>query len=157
MLRNARHERFCQEVVGGQTLEKSYEIAGFKPSRKNAWAVRQRADISGRINELLAERQKQQTKILEKASEKSGITRADVMRRLLSLSEKAENAEQLGPAVRATELLGKEIGMFIERREQRNVDEFESMEERELRKLVQERARAVAVRDDEADETGTRH
>jgi phage terminase small subunit len=53
--------------------------------------------------------------------------------------------------------IAKLFGWIIDKQEFREVDEFESMEERQLRQLVAERARAVAVRDDEADETGTRH
>jgi hypothetical protein len=43
------------------------------------------------------------------------ITPERVRRRLDTISHNAEAAGQFGPAVRAEELLGKSIGMFIDR------------------------------------------
>jgi hypothetical protein len=43
------------------------------------------------------------------------ITLDRVQRRLDTISHNAEAAGQFGPAVRAEELLGKSIGMFIDR------------------------------------------
>lgn len=144
-LYNARHERFCQEVaVNGQKLEKAYEIAGFRPSRKNAWALRQRKDISGRIEALLAARERLIEREIQRSVEKSAVTRADIIRRLLHLSEKAEADGQHGPAVRAAELLGKEIGMFVDRQLRKETDDiFESMGDADLRREVEERLVAM--------------
>ena len=46
------------------------------------------------------------------------------------------------PASRALELLGKELGMFIERRENKIVDEFENMSDQEIQAWLDERAAA---------------
>jgi len=157
MLRNARHERFCQAFASGNTLEKAHEIAGYNPDRRNAWILRQRDDISRRIDVILKQRDVASADEITKASEIAAVTRADVLVMLLEDHKAAKILKQMGPAIRAVELLGKELGMFIDRHESRFVDEFESMEERQLRQLVADRARAVAVRNDEADEPGTRH
>jgi hypothetical protein len=45
-------------------------------------------------------------------------------------------------AYRALELLGKELGMFIERRENKIVDEFDNMSNEELEAWLDERAAA---------------
>lgn len=143
-LQNIRRERFCCEVAAGQSLEKSYEIAGYTPSRKNAWKLRQAEDVGRRIAELLAEKERDRQRELKTAMQKAAITRADVMKRLLHLSEVAERDEQHGPAVRATELLGKELGMFIDRQLQKQTDDiFETLGDDELRQLVKERAAAL--------------
>jgi hypothetical protein len=45
-------------------------------------------------------------------------------------------------ANRALELLGKELGMFIERRENKIVDEFDSMSDQEIEAWLDEHAEA---------------
>ena len=45
-------------------------------------------------------------------------------------------------ANRALELLGKELGMFIERRENKIVDEFDSMTDKQIEAWLDERAEA---------------
>lgn len=140
ILRNARHERFCQAIVSGQVVEKAYEIAGFKRNRGNCWTLRKQERISKRIDELFAEIDALTKREMVKVVQKAAVTKADVLRMLLDDHELARSINQLGPAVRASELLGKELGMFIERREQRNVDEFDNLDEQQLRELVEKRA-----------------
>lgn len=60
---------------------------------------------------------------------------------LIEEREFARSINQAGAAVRAIELIGKELGMFIDRKEIRSVDEFDSLDDAQLRKLAAERAR----------------
>ncbi|SRR6266852_1627294 len=46
------------------------------------------------------------------ATEKTGITKEAVLTNLAELRQGAVSAKQYGPAVRAAELIGKELGMF---------------------------------------------
>lgn len=156
ILRNARHERFCQAIVSGQVPEKAYETAGFKRNRGNAHTLKQRQIVSNRIAELLAEMEAQRKREVNRASEKAAVTKADVLRMLVEDREMARQKNQLGPAVRAAELLGKELGMFIDRQLRKDTDDiFETMDDAELRRLALERARQLSSDDSEPD--ATRH
>lgn len=156
ILRNAKHERFCHAVVDGQATTKAYEFAGFKPDRGNASTLRSKDSIVRRIGELFEERQRERDREIKKATEKAAFDRADVIKRLIHLSVVAEKDEQHGPAVRAMELLGKELGMFIDRQLRKDTDDiFETMDDAELRRLALERARQLSSDDSESD--ATRH
>lgn len=60
--------------------------------------------------------------IQQRAVEIAEITRADVIRMLMEDRLEAKKNGQLSAAVRAAELLGKEVGMFVERRINANLD-----------------------------------
>ena len=53
-LRNARHERFAQEIVAGKNAAAAYRAAGYKADRRTAWQARHRPDVARRIEELIA-------------------------------------------------------------------------------------------------------
>jgi phage terminase small subunit len=73
-LLNARHERFCVLLVGGKNTAESYELAGFRPNNGNAYALRRKDHIAARVNELLAERQRQTAQATAKAVEELALT-----------------------------------------------------------------------------------
>jgi len=52
VLRNAKHERYCQNRVEGQTNHEAYANAGYKPNRGNAARLNANESIQGRIREL---------------------------------------------------------------------------------------------------------
>lgn len=54
VLKNARHERFAQEVASGKTQEEAYRAAGYKPSRSDASKLHANPNISARVATLLA-------------------------------------------------------------------------------------------------------
>jgi hypothetical protein len=51
----------------------------------------------------------------------------------------ARETGQVGAAVRATELLGKQLGMFIERREQGSPGAFDELSDEQLKQQLVER------------------
>ena len=53
LLRDARRERYAQLVAAGIPYTAAYEQAGFSGNPKNAWRCRSRADVSGRIDEII--------------------------------------------------------------------------------------------------------
>ena len=55
-LKNPRHEGFALHIANGHKLERAHELAGFKPDRKSAWALRHRPDIARRVEEILKHR-----------------------------------------------------------------------------------------------------
>jgi phage terminase small subunit len=52
VLSNAKHERFCQNRLGGQTIDAAYTNAGYKPNRGNAARLNAKESIRARIGEL---------------------------------------------------------------------------------------------------------
>jgi phage terminase small subunit len=52
VLSNAKHERYCQNRVDGQTIHEAYINAGYKPNRGNAARLNAKESIRARIREL---------------------------------------------------------------------------------------------------------
>lgn len=103
VLENQRHEAFAQALAKGKTVDSAYQEAGFKPNRSNA----SRLNANDSIRERVAELQ-------EMASERVVLDREWILARLI---ENAKDHQKSNPSAsnKALELLGKEVGMFIER------------------------------------------
>jgi phage terminase small subunit len=127
ILSNARHERFAQLVAKGKSIGLAYVSAGYRPHAANPTRLRARREIDERIGEIEATQQLVQEKAEERAIDAVSITRAGVLRMLIEDHDVAREKGQIGAAVRATELLGKELGMFVERRELRIEDRLAAM------------------------------
>lgn len=153
-LRNSRHERFAQELANGRSAVQAYEMAGFKADRRNAAKLHAQDDILRRVGELLDKREKMDATATERAVEKLAITKEWVIERLVeNVSRAMQEVEVKKPdgtgtgeykyegsvANKALELLGKEIGMFIERKEVGKPGAFDDMT------LDQKRERAIAL------------
>jgi phage terminase small subunit len=136
ILQNPRHELFAQALAAGQNASQAYEHAGYKPNRGNATALKQNECISMRVSELLDEQQRVIMQSTAKAIEQAAITKTDVIRMLLDDRELARKANQASAAIRADELLGKQMGMFIDRRETGGPGEFDGWSEEELRAYI---------------------
>ena len=132
-LKNPRHERFAQELAKGKSAIAAHKLAGYRPDRGTASKLQHDANISQRVRELLDEGGRMARVATERATEVLAIDREWV---LAKLKENVERAMQAVPVMRAgketgefvydgsvanraLELLGKEIGMFIERSEVR--------------------------------------
>jgi hypothetical protein len=113
ILENARHERFAQEVASGSSQSGAYETAGFRSAtpaatKANASRLMSRPEVRERVAELqLAQ------------GHEAKIKRSDVIEMLLADRERAHASRQIAAAVRAAEVIGKLLGMFIDRREVR--------------------------------------
>ena len=71
--------------------------------------------------------------------ERLALDREGVVSRLIAQYEKAnamDSPSAVGPAIKALELLGREIGMFIERHEIGAVGDFARMSDDELRHVA---------------------
>lgn len=147
VLPNPKHERFCQELAKGTSAEKAYKAAGYKPNRGNAAVLKQKQSISGRVTEILAEREKIHGQATAKAVERAGLTKEWIIAKLVENAERALQAQQArdpegnpvgdfkyegSVANRALELLGKELGMFIERREVGDPGDFDLLDDDQL-------------------------
>src|SRR6516225_7556739 len=73
-LRNARHEKFAQEIVAGKSAAAAYRAAGYRADRRTAWQARHRPDISRRIEELRVTERKLERQATERAAAKYDVT-----------------------------------------------------------------------------------
>ncbi|MGO9233034.1 MAG: hypothetical protein ACLP4V_02675 [Methylocella sp.] len=54
VLRNARHERFAQELAKGKSAGRAYSLAGYSPNRGNYVRLKANESIRARVEEILA-------------------------------------------------------------------------------------------------------
>lgn len=116
-LSNSRHELFAQEMAKGKTLEEAHTAAGYSGNRKAAWPLSRRLDITGRVEELLSQRAQIETEATQQAVQATGLTKAWVIQQAKDVYVEACKDRQHQPALKALELLGREVGAFIERKE----------------------------------------
>jgi hypothetical protein len=99
-------------------------------STSNGWNLKSKKRIVERVSELTIERLKQFAEANERAVKALAIDRETILRGLLEERALASERGQHGSAIRALELLGKELGMFIDRKETTN--RYESMGDQEI-------------------------
>jgi phage terminase small subunit len=123
LLSNPRHERFAQELARGRSSTEAYKEAGYDCEGSSAWSAASRlsrnVQVSARVREL-------QTA----GAERAVLTEEWVISRLMANAERAMQAEAVtdhqgeatgefkydgAVANRALELLGKRLGIFVDR------------------------------------------
>lgn len=125
----AKQEAFCLAVAKGLTQADAYRSAynagSMKPDtiQRNACKLMKDNKVATRVEELRAP-------VVEKAIEKAAVDKAWVMQRLVRVSDMGMQAEpvvdnegsptgeykqNLAAANKALELIGKELGMFVDR------------------------------------------
>lgn len=149
MLSNAKHERFAQALAAGKSADEAYQSAGYAENSGNAATLKGNQRVQARVAELLG-----------RATEGVVLTKQWVLERLIQNADRAmqaesvkdENGEPIGDyhyqgnvANRALELLGKELGMFIERKEVGQPGDFDKLNATELRDLILREAEELGV------------
>lgn len=167
VLSNAKHERFSQEIASGKGPSEAYGIAGFasksaKGTSVNASRLLAQTSVQNRVNELLEERELVHSQATAKAIEKVSLTKEWILAKLVENAERAMQAKavldeeggsigeyqyQGSVANRALELLGKELGMFVDRKEIGKPGEFEEMSADELRTSIARDLEAIGRED----------
>lgn len=109
ILKNPRHEKFCQFYSQGMSQEDAYEKAGYKRNRKSANNLWTKMDIKQRVSEIKEELQ-------EEIKVEFKMSKEEVLNELLTNANLARQAEQYSAANKAMELIGKEIGLFVEKK-----------------------------------------
>ena len=149
VLDNAQHERFVQELVKGASQREAYRAAGYNTkSDAGADASASRLLSNAKVAARLAEIQ---TKVEALTVEKTAVTKAWVIAKLVENVERAMQAEPVldnegketgeyqyngSVANRALELLGKEQGMFIDRKEVGKPGDFDNLSLDELTEMI---------------------
>jgi hypothetical protein len=147
ILDNPRHEHFAHLVAKGESPGKAYVTAGFsdKGALQSARRLLKKAYVRARIAEL-------RTPVMERALEKTAISKALVLEKLWAIVQRCmqekpvcdpggkptgEYTFQAMAALRGLELLGKETGMFIDRKrlETRKLSDLST---EELESIVQD-------------------
>lgn len=122
VLANARHERFAVEVACGLPASAAYMEAGYQDNRGNACRMKAYEDVSQRIGE-----------IQEEKARRVNLSRADLLEMMLDDRELARRESQSAAAIRASELLGRELaGLYTERRDVTQRDATVAMSDQEL-------------------------
>lgn len=130
-LSNPKHELFAQELANGVSACQAYEKAGFKPDGGNASRLQNDDRIKQRVAALLSERARKHDKATEKAVKELGITKQWVLAKLVTNAERALERDDGSTANRALELIGKEQGMFIDRKESGAPGDFAGLQSAE--------------------------
>lgn len=141
-LSNKRHEKYCQLVATGYTKRQSYVAAGFKDNRGNAALLYKRPEVAARIAELKDQNFKLEEKIAEvtKNAEEVEVdlSKKWVLDKLIQNTLACMVSNQRSAANRALELLGKELGMFIDRSEVHTTSELAKLTDEELLNRLKE-------------------
>lgn len=111
-LPNTRHELFALYVARGENPAEAYKKAGFSPkgASQGAYKLKKIEAVATRIAELcfLASQIPLADDWLKKSFVLEGLRKVFVM---------AMDEKKLGDAIRALELMGKHLGMFVDRTE----------------------------------------
>lgn len=167
-LRNARHEVFAQAVAAGKTYSKSWEIASGRrmgsaktnaTSASHAW---KRPEIKARVAELLEARGKVLEQSYVTVIKRSGITRASVLERINEIADRCLERVPITDAhgratgnyrwnavgaLRALELLGKQLGMFVDhKRLTIGGEDLGAMTDDQLREHIRHLEREAGIR-----------
>lgn len=106
VLKNARHEKFAQELAKGKSQVDAYALAGFKANESHASRLVANGKVAARVGELK-----------ERAAEKAAVTVADIAAQLDEDREFARQLEAPAAAVSATMGKAKVLGLIVEKRD----------------------------------------
>jgi uncharacterized protein YoaH (UPF0181 family) len=108
VLANPKHERFAQLVAKGVSYTEAAKTVGYSELRASAQGstLAKHRNVAARISELSA-------RVADQTASSASVSKAWVIERLI------ENAKKPGSmvTVRALELIGKELGMFVDRKD----------------------------------------
>ena len=100
-----KRKRFCELFVASRNAKQAAIEAGYSDKSGGA-------SVSAARNMKVPEVKEYIAKLEAEAAERNNVTVDEVIQKLRDSIIEAKKANQHGPAVRATELLGKTVGMF---------------------------------------------
>lgn len=116
ILLNQQHETFSQEIAKGTGVAKAYVVAGYPANKGNAYRLRLRKGVAARIAELTTARSEMAAREALTAAERAGLDHYWVMRRLRTNAVLSARRGDTAASNRATELIGKHLGMFVDKK-----------------------------------------
>jgi len=99
-LSNQRHELFAHALASGETCDRAYQLAGFKPNRGNASALRAKQHIQKRVAEI-------QANMATRVAEKVAIDKAYVLARAVKMHEETAGFQEYAASARFLEMVGR--------------------------------------------------
>lgn len=154
ILRNARHERYAQGLADGLSQADAYAKAGFSANRGHASSLLKReGSILKRRDEILAERETAAREATAIATEAAGVNKAFVMTKLVEVLDRSLQAKPVlddegnvsgewtyrdTAALKALDMLGTEIGMFVKRSEVGQPGDFQRETDDELYRTIEQ-------------------
>jgi len=161
-LLNPRHEKASQLKAEGTLNVDAYEKVYGKRSKQAAHNLFKRQDIANRVAELQTIRAQQTNETVDSALKQLGITKKWWLGSLKLNAEKCLLGKQVydqagkpipgkftAPDVhgfnRSMELIGRAMGLFIERMEIGNPGDFARLTDDELRARVESDAQALGI------------
>ncbi len=110
LLNNPRYERFAQLVATGQSPAQAYVAAGYEEKTSYTCGPRllKRNEVLTRVTEL-------RQSVAQTAVTHAGLNREFVLRELMDNAVRAKENQEWSASNRALELLGKELGLFVDR------------------------------------------
>jgi phage terminase small subunit len=153
-LLNQKHEQFAQKVAGGMSATQAYIECGYseKGAAGSASQLQNNPKVAKRIGEL-------KEAIAKVATKHSGIDKAWVMQKLVEITKMGMAAEpvtdeegnpigeykqNLAAANKSVELIGKELGMFIDRKEIRT-GPLQDVPDEQLDAIIAEASRKAGI------------
>lgn len=137
MLDNSRHEAFAHAIARGVSVDDAYVEAGYAANRGNASRLNSNEGVVKRVVELKALVQK----MSERTSHGVVLTKAWILEQLIDVVFLAKMQEKpdLAGANKALNLLGLELGMYVERKEVGKPGEFDGLT------IADKRARVLGI------------
>jgi phage terminase small subunit len=148
ILSNPRHEKFAQSLAAGKSATEAMADAGYADPR-NSTRLTKNDEIRARVDELL-----------DRAAANVQVSREWVLERLVENANRAMQVEEIkkpdgtgtgeykyegNVANRALELVGKELGMFVDRKEVGKPGEFDGLTVEQKRERVVGIAKQLGV------------
>lgn len=135
-IKNTKREHFAQLVSTGENATRAYVLAGYSPNgaAQSAGQLLKNPEMSSRVAYFRSVVQEKHEKATDAVVERAALDKAWVIAQLMENVSMAKQAEpvldqegqptgdyrqNLAAANKALELLGKEIGMFVDRKEVR--------------------------------------
>lgn len=139
VLRNTRYEIFAQDVAAGKSPKQAYLDLGGKSKNPSISGngLLKRPEIRARVDEILT-----------RAANRAELSRKDILDRIFQDWELARKLGQVPAALKAAELMGKELHkMFVERKEIGQAGDFDAKTEDELKEIIREGLKDLGMED----------
>jgi len=153
-LANQKHEQFAQKVAAGMSAAQAYTECGY--SEKTAAQAASRLLTDVKVASRVAELKEGMASV---AMAKTGIDKAWVLAKLVKVTEMGMSSEpvtdedgnpigeykqNLAAANKSLELIGKELGMFVDRKEIRT-GPLQDVPEEQLDAIIAEASRQAGI------------